>query len=141
VNDLEIEHEEPLMLWDIIKLLKKRKGDADYWDIADQRRTYEYAINKVRLNEDDARELLKELIDNVHIPKIIAVQLVDILPITIDELEPFLQQIELYRDETLPKEERETLTKKLLDILREYWKKAKPLTSIISEEEKEEKEI
>jgi len=138
---LEIEHEEPLMLWDIIKLLKKRKGDADYWDIADQRRTYEYAINKVRLNEDDARELLKELIDNVHIPKIIAVQLVDILPITIDELEPFLQQIELYRDETLPKEERETLTKKLLDILREYWKKAKPLTSIISEEEKEEKEI
>lgn len=141
MNDLEIEHEEPLMLWDIIKLLKKRKGDADYWDIADQRRTYEYAINKVRLNEDDARELLKELIDNVHIPKIIAVQLVDILPITIDELEPFLQQIELYRDETLPKEERETLTKKLLDILREYWKKAKPLTSIISEEEKEEKEI
>ncbi|MCD6490873.1 MAG: hypothetical protein ACP6IQ_05320 [Candidatus Njordarchaeia archaeon] len=138
---MEIEHEEPLMLWDIIKLLKKRKGDADYWDIADQRRTYEYAINKVRLNEDDARELLKELIDNVHIPKIIAVQLVDILPITIDELEPFLQQIELYRDETLPKEERETLTKKLLDILREYWKKAKPLTSIISEEEKEEKEI
>ena len=85
--------------------------------------------------------MLKELIDNVHIPKIIAVQLVDILPITIDELEPFLQQIELYRDETLPKEERETLTKKLLDILREYWKKAKPLTSIISEEEKEEKEI
>ena len=141
MNDLEIEHEEPLMLWDIIKLLKKRKGDADYWDIADQRRTYEYAINKVRLNEDDARKLLKELIDNVHIPKIIAVQLVDILPITIDELEPFLQQIELYRDETLPKEERETLTKKLLDILREYWKKAKPLTSIISEEEKEEKEI
>ena len=138
---MEIEHEEPLMLWDIIKLLKKRKGDADYWDIADQRRTYEYAINKVRLNEDDARELLKELIDNVHIPKIIAVQLVDILPITIDELEPFLQQIELYRDETLPKEEREALTKKLLDMLREYWKKAKPLTSIISEEEKEEKEI
>jgi len=138
---LEIEHEEPLMLWDIIKLLKKRKGDADYWDIADQRRTYEYAINKVRLNEDDARKLLKELIDNVHIPKIIAVQLVDILPITIDELEPFLQQIELYRDETLPKEEREALTKKLLDMLREYWKKAKPLTSIISEEEKEEKEI
>ncbi|MHA1664316.1 MAG: hypothetical protein ACTSVW_00585 [Candidatus Njordarchaeales archaeon] len=138
---MEIEHEEPLMLWDIIKLLKKRKGDADYWDIADQRRTYEYAINKVRLNEDDARKLLKELIDNVHIPKIIAVQLVDILPITIDELEPFLQQIELYRDETLPKEEREALTKKLLDMLREYWKKAKPLTSIISEEEKEEKEI
>ncbi len=144
---MEVIKEEPLSLWEVIKVLEKRRGDKEYWDKTDQRRVYEYAQKIVKLDHDDAMELLKILTKDFGIPKIIAVQIVNLLPVTINELEPlfqlvvdvvskarieknladyipYLDQLKEFAERLEKKEEREKLTKRLLNILRKYWKKA-----------------
>ena len=132
---MEVEKEEPLELWEVKELLEKRRGDKKQFEITEQRRVYEYATEAVKLSEEDAKELLNTLTKKFKIPKIIAVQLTDVLPLTLEELEPFLPQLEEhFTFENV--EERREFEKKLLDELRKYQDKARTLIS--SEEEESE---
>ncbi len=132
-RDQDIVEEIPLTLWEVVELLEKRKKNK-HWESTDQRRVYEYATQMAKLSKDDSEKLLKTLISQFNIPRIIAVQIVNILPVTIEELEPFLKQLEK-RGVKLEGEKREKFLRELLGVLREYWKRSKEVTE---EEESEE---
>jgi len=117
---LEVIEEKPLLLWDVIKLLEKRKGDKDKWEKTEQRRVYDYAKLIVKLPEDKARELYEKLTNELKIPEIIAVQIVDILPLTINEVEPFIRQLVERENIELTKEEEEKLVEEILKLTRTY---------------------
>jgi len=153
--------EVPLILWEVKRMLEKRKGDASQWDKADQRRVYEHADKFNRLEIDDALELLDKLINKNNIPRVIAAQITDTLPVTIDELDAIFKAIEeiahqaklqseselpsYVRDiihfyeklEAMSKDEREAFQKKLLELLRDFWKKSRRLTEKAMKESKE----
>ena len=153
--------EVPLILWEVKRMLEKRKGDASQWDKADQRRVYEHADKFNRLEIDDALELLDKLINENNIPRVIAAQITDTLPVTIDELDAIFKAIEeiahqaklqseselpsYVRDiihfyeklEAMSKDEREAFQKKLLELLRDFWKKSRRLTEKAMKESKE----
>ena len=137
---MEVEKEEPLEYWEVAKLLEKRKGDQQKFDTTDQRRVYEFVTTAARLDKDDAEKLLKELVEDLKIPKDIAVQMVYILPLTMQELEPFLKQLETKEgfDNILEnRETRDEFIRNLLDVLKKYEEKAKVLIEEEIEEEKE----
>lgn len=117
---MEVIEEKPLLLWDVIKLLEKRKGDKDKWEKTEQRRVYDYAKLIVKLPEDKARELYEKLTNELKIPEIIAVQIVDILPLTINEVEPFIRQLVERENIELTKEEEEKLVEEILKLTRTY---------------------
>lgn len=117
---MEVVEEKPLLLWDVIKLLEKRKGKRDKWEKTEQRRVYDYAKLIVKLPEDKARELYEKLIDELKIPEIVAVQIVDILPLTINEVEPFIKQLMERESIELTKEEEEKLIEEVLKLTRTY---------------------
>ena len=116
---MEVVEEKPLLLWDVIKLLEKRKGKRDKWEKTEQRRVYDYAKLIVKLPEDKARELYEKLIDELKIPEIVAVQIVDILPLTINEVEPFIKQLMERESIELTKEEEEKLIE---EVKRRYFR-------------------
>jgi len=132
-RDQDIVEEIPLTLWEVVELLEKRKKNK-HWESTDQRRVYEYATQMAKLSKEDSEKLLKTLISQFNISRIIAVQIVNILPVTIEELEPFLKQLEK-RGVKLEGEKREKFLRELLGVLREYWKRSKEVTE---EEESEE---
>ncbi len=130
---MEIKKEEPLELWELLEILEKRRNAKKQFETVEQRRVYEYATKATKLNKEDALELLKKLMNRYKLPKKIAIQLVDILPLTLEELEPFIIQLE---DEDLipeEQEERDKLLSDLLTELRQYMDKAR---SLVEEEEK-----
>jgi len=133
VENSGILEEVPLTLWELIDLLEKRRK-GKHWESTDQRRTYEYATSIVKLSKEDSEQLLNILLNKFKIPRIVAVQLVNVLPVTVDELEPFLKQIEKIGGK-LESEEREKFVRELLSVLREYWKKSK---AVLEEKEEEE---
>ncbi len=159
--DMSESEELPLILWEVKKMLEKRKGGSSQWDKADQRRVYEHADKFNRLDMDDALGLLNKLINEYKLPRVIAVQIVDTLPVTIDELDVIFKAIEeiahqaklqseselpsYVRDvlhfyekiESMTKEEKDLFQKKLLELLREFWKKSRRLTEKVSKEVKE----
>lgn len=143
--------EKPLTLWEVIRILEKRKGKSQHWDKADQRKVYEYANKFYKLDENNARELLDILTEKFNLPRAIAVQIIDILPVTLEELElifaelveiyqhvkvskemeisPFLKEVIIFAENfnKLEKEKQDELIKKIIDILREYWSKARKI--------------
>jgi len=150
--------EKPLLLWEVIKILEKRRGSSQHWDKADQRKVYEYASKFYKLELEDALELLNILVEKFNIPRVIAVQLVDTLPVTLDELEPFFKELEdivqhakVYKAGELPqfikevidfsekfngmtKDQRENFVRDLLDALRMYWEKSRKIVEVEKEE-------
>ena len=128
-SESDIIEEKPLTLWEVIDILEKRKH-GEHWETTDQRRTYEYAMKMVKLSKEDAENLLNILMEKFKIPRIIAVQMVNILPVTLDELDPFLKQLDEIGVK-LEEEKREKFIRELLEVLRDYWKKAR---KIIEEE-------
>ena len=152
--------EKPLLLWEVIKILEKRRGKSSHWDKTDHRKVYEYANRFIKLEFDDALELLNLLTGKFKLPRIVAVQFVDILPITIEELEPFFEEIQRVSEsiktrnkeelpqylrevlefsdklEEMDKDAREEFIRNLIEVFREYWKKARKIVTI--EEEKKE---
>ena len=120
---MEILEEKPLMLWDVMRLLERRKGDKEKWDKTEQRRVYEYAKKIVKLPEEKARELYERLVDEVGVPPVVAVQIVDILPLIESEVRHFITLYErLLADEggMLTEEEKNELIRKILTLTREY---------------------
>jgi len=149
------------MLWEVIKILEKRKGTNQYWDKADQRKVYDYANKLVKLNYDDALKLLSILENEFNCPRIVAVELIDVLPVTFEELDLIIKEIDKISNsykfteknipkyvqdiieyanflESMEKEEREKYVLKLLDLLREYQKKARKIVQPTSKKAKEE---
>lgn len=148
----------PLILWEVKKMLEKRRGNASQWDKADQRRVYEHANKFSRLGIDDALELLNRLINENNLPRVIAAQITDILPITISEMDAILKAIEevahqvkfqnkselpsYLRDvlnfyeklEAMDKAEKEAFQKRLLELLRDFWKRSRRLTEKVVKE-------
>jgi len=135
---MEVEREEPLELWEVLELLEKRKGDKPQFDTTDQRKVYEYAKEAAKLEKKDALELLNILMKKFHLPKKIAIQMVDVLPLTAQEIEPFIVQLE-EEMKLESKEEKDALMSEILSILREYADKAKSLAEAALEEVKEER--
>ncbi len=158
---MSVTNEQPLIPWEVKKILEKRRGGSSQWDKADQRRVYEHADKFYKLDMDDALELLNKLIKEYEIPRVVAVQIVDILPVTLDELDIIFKAIEeishqarLQKESEIPnyvkeillffeklekmeKNEKEAFQGELLELVRKYWKKARRLTERSSKEAKE----
>jgi len=128
---MEIIEEEPLEFWEVKKLLDKRRNGKDQFDRFEQRRVYEYITEAVKLDEKDAEELLNTLLNKFKLPKKIAIQIVDVVPLSIAELTPFIKQLEDEKGE-LSLEEKNKLIEELLLELKKYEDKAK---SLVREEE------
>lgn len=129
---MEIINEEPLELWEVKKLLEKRKGGKDQFDRFEQRRVYEYIVEVTKLDDKNAKELLKTLTEKLNLPKKIAVQIVDVLPLSRAELTPFIKQIEEEKGELSP-EEKNKLVEELIGELKKYKEKARSLVEEIKE--------
>ncbi|MGQ4890950.1 MAG: hypothetical protein ACP6IP_00495 [Candidatus Njordarchaeia archaeon] len=124
--------EEPLELWELAEILEKRRDKKKQFETVEQRRTYEYALEAVRLPKEDAINLLNKLTKDFKIPKKIAAQLVDVFPLTATELEPFIVQLEeagVFES----KEERSELESQIINEFKKYMDKVK----VFIEEEEE----
>lgn len=149
-----------MILWEVKKMLEKRKGVSAQWDKADQRRVYEHADKFSRLSMDDALELLNKLIKEHKVPRVVAAQITDLLPVTLEELDTIFKAIEeiahqarLQSESELPQYIREILqfyenlermdknkleeyNQGILNLVRNYWKKSRRLTEKATKEAK-----
>lgn len=116
---MKIKKETPLDYQELLRWLKKRRGESKWWATSDQREIAAHAEQYSKLNEERSEKLLKRLTDEIELPKEIAVQIVNTLPLVIDEVDPFLQQLK--RKKELSSEEVKQKTKQILEITRELW--------------------
>jgi len=75
-------------------------------------RTYDYVSKFAKLDGEAAAELVRRLVEEVGLTELEAVQIVNCMPETVDELRPFLAgSVALYSREKM---------KKILDLLDQY---------------------
>ncbi len=79
----EVVKEEVLTLPQVKKLLEQREKEGELSYL--QRLTYDYSIKLSKLSPEKAEELLNRLKED-GIPSLIAAQIVNIMPKTVDEL-------------------------------------------------------
>lgn len=116
---MKITEKKPLTLQELLSWLKKRRGESKWWATSDQREIASYAEQYVKLDEASSEKLLKKLTKGVKLPREVAVQIVNTLPLVIDEVSPFIQQLK--REQDLSPNEQNEKTKKILQITREIW--------------------
>ncbi len=95
-----------ISLAEALELLEKRISEGELNE--NQNKMYEYLKKFSKISADRARELIERLTSELNIPRYDAVQIVNIMPTSLDELRNILQSDRYYRDEEL---------KKILDIL------------------------
>jgi len=106
----EIVKEEEVTLPKVKKILELRQemGELSYI----QKVTLDYAIKLSKLPEEKAEALLEQLMNKASLPRPLAVQIVNVMPKTIDELRTILAgQSKVY----LPSE-----MEKILSIINEF---------------------
>ncbi|NIQ05788.1 MAG: hypothetical protein GWO20_08715 [Candidatus Korarchaeota archaeon] len=117
---MKIRKEEALTLQELLYWLEKRKGGQKWWATSDQRDLATYAEQYSKLSEERSKKFLRMLTEDVGLPREIAVQIVRIIPLVIDEVDPFIQQLKEDREWT--REELQEKTKQILQATREVWK-------------------
>lgn len=117
---MKIQRNEILTFQEVLTWLKKRRGESKWWATSDQREIASYVEQHKKLNKEMSQKLLKKLTDDIGIPKDIAIQIVNILPLTIDEVSPLIDQLQ--KEEDLSKDEIEAKTKEILQATRKVWK-------------------
>ncbi|MEM0359341.1 MAG: RNA polymerase Rpb4 family protein [Candidatus Hadarchaeales archaeon] len=104
--------ERPVTLAEVLQLLEEIKKERELR--YEQRLDYDYAQKFVRVKPDGAAKLVEELMKNFELRETVAVQLVDLMPETPEEVEMLLSK---ERKRLSPEE-----TKKLLELLDQYRK-------------------
>lgn len=117
---MKIRKEEALTLQELLYWLEKRKGEQKWWATSDQRDLATYAEQYSKLSEERSKKFLRMLTEDIELPREIAVQIVRILPLVIDEVDPFIQQLK--EDGEWTREELQEKTKQILQATREVWK-------------------
>lgn len=118
---MEIIKEEAITLQELLSWLDKRRGGSKWWPTSDQRELASYAEEYKKLGAEQEEKLLTKLIEEINIPREIAVQIVSTLPLIIDEVTPFLKQLKEKRE--LSSAEEKEKTREILQATREIWRK------------------
>jgi len=119
--------EKPLLLAEVKEFLEKRKAGKKKFDRAIHERLYDYCKRFVKLPRDKAMLLLQKLLEikiqvgkrELQIPMEVACDIVNVLPRSREELEPFLAFLEHKQKILLLPKLKEEIASKILGVIRE----------------------